>query len=74
MAHGLSASGPRRNLIDVWILNDEVDPDRDIDVAVDCDILTISAERRESSREKQGIHSESRGVPLRQRNGDLLEI
>jgi hypothetical protein len=34
--------------------NDEVDPDRDIGVAVDPDILMISAERWESSREKQG--------------------
>jgi HSP20 family protein len=40
-----------------------VDPDRDIDVAVDNGVLTISAERRESSREKfgdRGFHSEFR--------------
>ena len=39
-----------------------VDPDRDIDVSVDNGILTISAERRESSREKvdRGFHSEFR--------------
>jgi len=38
-----------------------VDPDRDIDVSVDNGVLTISAERRESSREKfgdRGFHSE----------------
>jgi HSP20 family protein len=40
-----------------------VDPDRDIDVSVDNGVLTISAERRESSREKfgdRGFHSEFR--------------
>jgi HSP20 family protein len=39
-----------------------VDPDRDIDVSVDNGVLTISAERRESTREKvdRGFHSEFR--------------
>jgi HSP20 family protein len=40
-----------------------VDPERDIDVSVENDVLTISAERRESSREKmgdRGFHSEFR--------------
>jgi HSP20 family protein len=39
-----------------------VDPDRDIDVSVENNVLTISAERRESSREKfeRGYHSEFR--------------
>jgi HSP20 family protein len=39
-----------------------VDPDRDIDVSVDNGVLTISAERRESNREKfdRGFHSEFR--------------
>jgi HSP20 family protein len=39
-----------------------VDPDRDIDVSIDNGVLTISAERRESSREKfdKGFHSEFR--------------
>jgi HSP20 family protein len=39
-----------------------VDPDRDIDVSVDNGVLTISAERRVSSREKVegGFHSEFR--------------
>jgi HSP20 family protein len=39
-----------------------VDPDRDIDVSVDNGVLTIAAERRESSREKldKGFHSEFR--------------
>jgi len=39
-----------------------VDPERDIDVSVDNGVLTISAERRESSREKgdRGFHSEFR--------------
>jgi HSP20 family protein len=39
-----------------------VDPDRDIDVSVDNGVLTIAAERRESSREKldKGLHSEFR--------------
>jgi HSP20 family protein len=39
-----------------------VDPDRDIDVSIDNGVLTIAAERRESSREKldKGFHSEFR--------------
>jgi HSP20 family molecular chaperone IbpA len=39
-----------------------VDPDRDIDVSVDNDVLTIAAERQESSREKfgKGYRSEFR--------------
>jgi HSP20 family protein len=39
-----------------------VDPDRDIDVSVENNVLTISAERRESNREKfeRGFHSEFR--------------
>jgi HSP20 family protein len=40
-----------------------VDPDRDIDVSVDNGVLTISAERRESNREKfgdRGFHTEFR--------------
>jgi HSP20 family protein len=39
-----------------------VDPDRDIEVSVDNGVLTIAAERRESSREKldKGLHSEFR--------------
>jgi HSP20 family protein len=40
-----------------------VDPERDIDVSVENDVLTISAERRESNREKwgdRGFHSEFR--------------
>ena len=39
-----------------------VDPERDIDVSVDNGVLTISAERRESNREKfdRGFHSEFR--------------
>ena len=39
-----------------------VDPDRDIDVSIDNGVLTIAAERRESSREKldKGFHSEIR--------------
>ena len=39
-----------------------VDPERDIDVSVDNGVLTIAAERRESSREKfdKGFHSEFR--------------
>ena len=47
-----------------------VDPDRDIDVSVDNGVLTISAERRESNREKfgdRGFHSEFRyGIFVRQ--------
>jgi HSP20 family protein len=39
-----------------------VDPENDIDVSVDNGVLTIAAERRESSREKldKGFHSEFR--------------
>ncbi len=39
-----------------------VDPDRDIDVSIDSGVLTIAAERRESSRGKfdKGFHSEFR--------------
>jgi HSP20 family protein len=39
-----------------------VDPDHDIDVSIDNGVLTIAAERRESSREKldKGFHSEFR--------------
>jgi HSP20 family protein len=40
-----------------------VDPEQDIDVSVENDVLTISAERRESNREKmgdRGFHSEFR--------------
>ena len=39
-----------------------VDPERDIDVSVENRVLTIAAERRESSREKfdKGFHSEFR--------------
>src|SRR4029453_14583616 len=39
-----------------------VDPENDIDVSVDNGVLTIAAERRESSREKvdKGYHSEFR--------------
>jgi HSP20 family protein len=39
-----------------------VDPDRDIDVSIDNGVLTIAAERRESSREKldKGFHTEFR--------------
>jgi HSP20 family protein len=39
-----------------------VDPDRDIDVSIENGVLTIAAERRESSREKleKGFHSEFR--------------
>ena len=39
-----------------------VDPDRDIDVSIDNGVLTIAAERRESSRQKldKGFHSEFR--------------
>jgi HSP20 family protein len=39
-----------------------VDPERDIDVSVENGVLTISAERRESNREKidRGFHSEFR--------------
>jgi HSP20 family protein len=39
-----------------------VDPERDIDLSVDNGVLTIAAERRESSREKfdKGFHSEFR--------------
>jgi HSP20 family protein len=39
-----------------------IDPERDIDVSVENGVLTIAAERRESSREKfdKGFHSEFR--------------
>jgi HSP20 family protein len=37
-----------------------VDPERDIDVSVENGVLTIAAERRESSREKFEFHSEFR--------------
>jgi HSP20 family protein len=40
-----------------------VDPERDIDISVENDVLTIAAERRESSREgtgERGLQSEFR--------------